>query len=365
MQLLALATVLWLATPSASNQPACDLVPEKQLPNCHFTARSNYALHGNVHTFRVLKEDISPDPRQGQSKIAAGPKLFIQEPGVWIAFSRDGELAGIGNVLSPDGVPLQPTREKRVVEGSKTIVTSGTPNDPNAFRREEIYGADGQLTDQFAYERGKLVSHQIHRREGDGDWSEDFVYDGNGALSTHSIERTDSHGRNIESMVFDRNRLILHQRDTYAESDDSDDDCALISRSWYDAKGSMFREITLRNRVATSWWQKPGCGEICSTQSDGVGLNMPFDRTVSYYFERDGSVLTTIEHHEGRYGNIDNDEVELLDAQSRLLEKIGYKYVRDSHGNWTSRIASILNVATGEMVDVRVDKRDLTYYGNQ
>jgi hypothetical protein len=124
----------------------------------------------------------------------------------------------------------------------------------------------------------------------------------------------------------------------------------------------MFREITLRDRVATSWWQRPACREICSTQHDGVGLNLPFERTISYYFEPDGSLLTTVEHHPGRYGNIDNDAVELFDLHGNLLEKIAYRYVRDSRGNWTDRTASILDPSTRQLVDIRLDTRTLTYY---
>jgi len=48
-----------------------------------------------------------------------------------------------------------------------------------------------------------------------------------------------------------------------------------------------------------------------------------------------------------------------------LLEQIAYKYVRDSRENWTERTAFILDISTGQLVDVRLDKRILTYYNNQ
>ena len=366
IRVLALAIGLLCATNSLSQQVPCEFVPEHQLPHCRFTTRSNYALHGAVHTYRVIKHDLAPDPRTGHRKAITAPKLFIAEPGVWLAFGRDGDTSEISNVLSPNGAPQETTHERRIVEGSKTIVISGTPADPASFRREEIHGPDGELIEEFAYEHDKLLSHHVVHREGEGDWVEDFVYDGDGTSSSHSIERHDNRGRAIEFMVFDQNKLLLHQRDTYAETKDCDeDDCELIARSWYDGTGSMFREITLRNRQATSWWQRPACGEVCRSQDDGVGLNLPFDRTVSYYFEPDGRLLTTVEHHAGRYGNIDNDEVELSDSQGRLLEEISYRYVRDSSGNWTERTAAILDISTGKLIDVRLDKRTLTYYGKQ
>jgi hypothetical protein len=366
MRVLTMAVGLLWAMNARSSQLPCEFVADHQIPNCRFTVRSNYALHGPVHTYRVIKQDLSADPRPNHGKPTNAPKLFIQEPGVWLTFSRDGEISQTSNVLSPEGTPQQTTRERRIVEGSKTILISGTSDDPDSFRREEIRGPDGEVSEELAYEHDKLLSHHVAHREGEGTSVEDFVYDGDGRLSSHSIERLDNHGRPVEWMAFNGNQLLLHQRDAYAETQDcDDDDCALISRSWYDAKGSMFREITLQDRVATSWWQRPGCSAICVNQTDGVGLNRPFDRTVSYYFEPDGELLTTVEHHPGRYGNIDNDAVELLDSQGRLLERIEYKYVRDSHGNWIERTALILDIATGKLVDVRMDKRTLTYYENQ
>jgi hypothetical protein len=360
MRLLTLAIGLLWATSSLSQQLPCDLVPEQQLPNCRFTTRSNYALHGSVHTFRVVQKDLSPDPRVQTSRAAKAPRLFLQEPGGYLAFSRTGDTIASGSVLS-SGLPSQITLEKRIVEGPRTFICSGPPADPKASCREEVYAPDGDLTEGFAYDHGKLLA-QTHHREDTGDWSEDFVYDSDGTVSSHSIERHDNHGRGVEWMVFDRDKLTLHQRNTYADCRDCDDDSALTSLSWYDAHGSMFREITLRDRVATSWWQRPACREICSIQHDGVGLNFPFEHTISYNLEPDGSLLTTIEHHPGRYGNIDNDAVELFDQHGNLLEKIAYRYVRDSRANWTERTASILDPSTRQLVDVRLDTRRLTYY---
>jgi hypothetical protein len=51
-----------------------------------------------------------------------------------------------------------------------------------------------------------------------------------------------------------------------------------------------------------------------------------------------------------------------LNQDGKMLEKVAYRYVRDKLGNWTERTASVFDPATGQMVDVRLDKRDLTYY---
>jgi len=62
MHLLVLATVMLAAATGAEPSP-CDLVPEQEIPNCHFTLRSNFALHGPVRTVRVTTRKLAPDPR--------------------------------------------------------------------------------------------------------------------------------------------------------------------------------------------------------------------------------------------------------------------------------------------------------------
>lgn len=168
MRLLTLAIGLLLATSSLSQQLPCDLVPEQQLPNCRFTTRSNYALHGSVHTFRVVQKDLSTDPRVQTSRATRAPQLFLQEPGGYLAFSRTGGTIASGSVLS-SGLPSQITLEKRIVEGPRTFICSGPPADPKASCREEVYAPDGDLTEGFAYDHGKLLAHQTHHREDNGD----------------------------------------------------------------------------------------------------------------------------------------------------------------------------------------------------
>lgn len=356
MQLLALATVMLATTTGV--QPPCDLVPEQEIPNCYFTVRSNSALHGRVHTARVITRELSPDPRTHSPHSHEGPKLSIQEPGAWQVFGPDGDIIQSGGNL------FKPTRERKIVDGLTTVVISGTADDPESLRREERFAPDGGLIEKFAYVHGNLVSHHLVERSTGSleDTTKDTGYDGAGHVTSYGIERHDKHGRAIEWILFSFGRFIFHQRDSYDETKDGDDDSALISSAWFDENGLLFREITLRKGEAVSWWQRPNCNKVCEGHWDGVGLGFSFDRTVFYEFQRDGSLLTTIQNHKGRYGNIENDDVELLNEDGMLLEKIAYSYVRDDMGNWTERRVSILDPATGLMLGVRLDIRDLTYY---
>ena len=160
MRWLALAVVI-LATTTFSQQAPCDLVKEQELPNCHFTQRSNYALHGHVHTVRVITHELSPDPRTRGLNAHKAPKLFIQEPGAWVVFSADGDLIENASSLSQDGSPLNPALERKMTEGSKTVVISGTTDDPEAFRTEKSFAPDGGLIEEFAYQHEKLFSHHV------------------------------------------------------------------------------------------------------------------------------------------------------------------------------------------------------------
>ncbi len=354
MRWLALVMVLLGAWANAQ-QPSCDLVSEQELPNCTFTTRSNYALHGLVRSLRVTKQDLAPDPRKSAGE-GKRPKLWVQEPGVWIVFSREGSIVESAAALSADGTPLSPTRQRTRTQGDVTTTVSKTDGVQDGITRQDKFDDKGQLAEQIAYRNGKLFSRHIQKHDGPGLLIEDLTYDAEGKLISHSSERLDTHGRMIEAINIDNGQLIQHIRDTYDENSGD-----LVSRGFYDEKG-LFREITLRDREAISWWQRPGCSHLCKDQSHGVGLNVPFHETVSYEFQEDGSLLATVEHHEGRYGNIDNDVVELSKAGAPPIERISYRYVRDHNGNWTERVTSILDPVTRQMVDVRRDTRELTYY---
>jgi hypothetical protein len=357
MHLLLLAMIILAAQAGAQQQPPCDLVPEQELPNCYFTVRSNYGLHGRVHTLRVIRHQLSPDPRT-RSKIPhqSSQKLFIQEPGVWVVFGLDGEVIENSGSLSADGSPVNPTRERKTNNGSKAVVISGTADDPEEFRTEKAFDSDGQLTEESIYQHRKLLSRHVQKRNSGS--VEDITYDDVGNEIFHSREQCDKAGRVADLILIDHDRQIFHQRDSYDECGEAS---ALIARAWLDQNGLLLGEITIREGIAMSSWRRADCGELCWRQMS-LGFTFPFDRSINYDLQPDGSLLTTIEHHKGRYGNIENDDVELSNQNGTLIEKISYRYLRDQYGNWTERTTSILDPATGQMIDVRLDKRDLTYY---
>jgi hypothetical protein len=265
MHLLALVMVTLAVTARAQQRP-CDVAPEQELPNCHFTVRSNYALHGRVHTVSVMRQELSPDPRNRRPNT---PTLSIQEPGAWVVFSPDGDMIENAGRLSPDGSPLDTTRERTMTDGSKTIVISGTAGDPEGFRREDSFAPDGTLIQEVAYQHENVLSRHVHDEDNPTGTIEDTTYDADGNEISHSTERSDKRGRVVEAIVFNQDRLMLHVCDSYDETSHGDDDSELISRAWFDKNGSRFREIMLRHGEAVSWWQRPNCERTMSTGPRG------------------------------------------------------------------------------------------------
>src|SRR5262249_8283294 len=62
---------------------------------------------------------------------------------------------------------------------------------------------------------------------------------------------------------------------------------------------------------------------------------------------------------------VEPEIVERLDASGNLIDKLSYQYERDAHGNWTSRVVSVLVPATKDLVEIEHDTRTITYYDQQ
>jgi hypothetical protein len=344
---------------AAGQQLPCELTPEQQLPNCQFSTRSGgYGFRGPVHTVRATRRELAPDPRTAGKNPRKSPKLFIPDPSAWLVFSPAGEMVETAAALSADGTPENARGESRTVKGNTRITVTGPLDHPDS-RSVETLDNQGRLTEGLLYIAGKLVGRHVVDYSLDGRTEEDHLYNGDGKLETHSFSVADEHGRAVLLRVWNGGRLEVDMRDTYDDS--GDDDGTPVSRAWYDETGEMVRQIALRNGQMTWAWQKPDCGDPCKVPQS-IGINFANDYSHTFEIEPDGSVLTTIQHHKGRYGNIENDDEELYDSSGRLLEKVAYRYVRDRWGNWTERIASIMDPATKQMIDVRVDTRDITYW---
>lgn len=349
-----LVLMLVLAVRAVAQQLPCEQVPEQHKPNCAFTNRSNYAFHGTVRSVRGTKQELAPDPRINiQNPDGKRPKIWVEEPGVWIVFSREGEIIESAGSLAADGTPVNPTRVHTRTDGDTTTTDAVTKQ--HHLTREDKFDENGRVVEQLAYDDGKLISRHVEKHDNSNSLVEDLVYDPTGKVISHSSERVDEKGHMTETINIDNGRLIQHIRDTYGENGE------LVSRGWYDEKG-LFREITVKGQIAVSWWQRPGCSRLCKDQYHGVGLNEAFHKAISYQFQEDGSLLTTTEYHEGRYGNFENDVVELTRGDEPPIERVAYRYIRDSQGNWTERVTSIMDPVTRQMVDVRIDRRELKYY---
>jgi hypothetical protein len=345
---------------AAAQQVPCELVAQSEWPNCRFTQRSGgYGLSGPVHTALDTSRELAPDPRTRVNSNHSVPKLFIIEPPAWIAFGLSGDVVENAGNIGPDGKPLNVHRETTRIEGSTRIVTGGAQEAANSFRRVEKLDSKGRVVEQRFFQEGKLISITEQIYDEAGNEVEVRRYNAQGDLEFRGVEQYDAHGRLVGVKHIDHGRVINDMRDVYEGS--ANDARELISRAWYDENGMMVRQIALRDGQVSWWWQRPHCGDPCKNP-EGVGFNFAFDYGNNFQLQPDATLLTTVEHHKGRYGNIENDDAELYDQNGNVVEKIAYRYVRDSHGNWVERVASVLDPSSGQMVDVRIDTRQLTYY---
>jgi hypothetical protein len=346
------AILFLLVCRALGQQPLCELVPETQLPKCKFTVRSNYGLRGQVHTIRDVEQDLAPDPLT-HDRAAGGPRLPIKEPGVWLVFDAAGEMLENAGSLTNEGKPVNPSRYSRAQDGSTTIVISGTDGQPNSFRKTEKSDQSGSTVEELTFNNGKLSSRYVRHVDKLSSSVETQTYDADGKLVYRSIDDL----KGDEHTIFNNGNLELHVRDVH----DGDPAKGKYSREWYDEYGRLVGYITLVDGQLASWWASTET-DMWRRQSHTLGWNFPFQRSVAYSIEPNGSLWIVTERHDGHYGNIDNDLVELCDVGGNLLERIAYHYVRDDHGNWTERTTSILDPATGIMVNVRRDIREITYY---
>ena len=148
-----LVLMLVLGVQVVAQQLPCDQVPEQQIPNCTFTNRSNYALHGAVKSFRGRKQELAPDPRINKQDPAANrPKLWVQGPGVWVVFSREGEIIESAGSLTADGSPVNPTRV-RISKVGNTITTDAVTKESHVTREDKV-DEEGRVVEQLGYDNG-------------------------------------------------------------------------------------------------------------------------------------------------------------------------------------------------------------------
>ena len=140
------------------------------------------------------------------------------------------------------------------------------------------------------------------------------------------------------------------------------DDKTRFDRWSYDSEGQLVWNLALDgNGEVLSYWYKVGYKPSVSS-SGSLGICRP-RLCVSYKFDDDGfgRMEKTIQHTRGE-GNLEPDSEEHYNFDGILDEKAEIRYVRDDHGDWTSRSVFVWDAASNQMIQVEQDTRTVEYY---
>src|SRR5262245_51026094 len=75
-----------------------------------------------------------------------------------------------------------------------------------------------------------------------------------------------------------------------------------------------------------------------------------------------GQLFTRISTYADMKRFFEPDTVERLDASGSVIDKIAFRYEHDAHGNWTTRVISVLDPVTNDLIEIECDTRTITYY---
>jgi hypothetical protein len=306
-----------------------------------WTDRTNLGFHGNVHTQLLVRRKIDPDLRDKQHRT-----LYHVAGTPWLVFDPTGWITESGDVI--DGRPNHVANRQRDIDGNDL----GNSSDPEHGGHTETRYS-GNSREQLIFNGPDLAASSIEHYDDQHRLILSQNYDARGLIQSEETVQYEgstsiSDYKNYESSGEVRSHWI----------DRVDQEEERFERSEYDPAGHMVSTITqVKGELADHWrdpnWHKP---------STSAGLCEHFKKTVSFRFAADGALEKQVQHHDGRYGNVEPDDTEQFDSSGNLLEKIEFKYERDGHGNWTTRSVLIWDRKSNRLIEVERDIRTLTYY---
>jgi hypothetical protein len=265
----------------------------------------------------------------------------------WMVFDQAGRLIEEGDLGADTKVDLQTKRSYQAngeVESSEIIDGDKITH----YRMEKSTEPDGTITTR-TFRNDELRAISVSKANSSGTIAEVTVTDGQGKTISSTRSQRDAATHTVESSGQD-GAFVIHSRRRV------DDQGNTVENSLYDDSGKLISTLSFNRGELTSFWQDPQCQCTNAAGFRNQGT------TIFYKTQKDGALFKEVQHHPGRPTNHEIDGHELYDRDGNLLEKITYTYERDSHGNWTKRTVSVLDLNTNTMVAVQEDDRELTYY---
>ena len=316
------------------------------IPPTEWTDRTNLGYHGLVHCSLITTQKIAPDPRGSRSDkvgIDPGTSWMCFDTAGWIienGHEENGKPAGVVKMQrGGDGERLESTEERKQEKKTKRTgdveITENYVNGDVISREKTEYDAQNRpiRTESYTFRSGEEHPEKA------------FI-----AVNTFSYEGT---ATTTDQQLFNGNEFQRHERWIADECNGRQDSML------FDSEGRLIQEIRLGTTGVEYAWHDPKLKTFDPLDS---GWNEAFKQTISASFSPKGEVLKEVEHHNGRYGNVEPDDVEVTDSRGVVVERVEFKYERDAHGNWINRSVLVRDPKTGAMIEVARNHRELTYY---
>ena len=350
---------MFLVTPSSSKATGCVLDLRLTLLLILFAAatlssgqearrwteRENLGFKGPVQSVLTAVVRPNPDPRPKTRH-----KLFVEGNPDWAAFDTEGRRVEFASASGRDGVEAI-SRCTFKTDGTK--VCDDSTGQRQESREQRTILPDGSR--EVTYFLGsKVLSREVTQFDEKGTAIGSRNYDKNGNVT--SVNSTLVNG-NDEWKIYDANGRTLSDEQTRKS-----DDKTRFDRWSYDPEGQLVWHLALNDEgQVLSYWYKIGYKPNLSS-SDSLGICRP-RLCVSFKFDEEGSGrMEQVVQHTPGMGNLEPDSEEHYDFDGTLDEKAEIKYVRDDHGNWTSRSVFIWDAVSNQMIQVEQDTRTIEYY---
>jgi len=323
-------------------------------PQAKWTDRTNLGYHGPLHCALITTKKLAADPRD-----ARYAKANIDPGTSWMCFDTTGWM--IENGYEENGHPAGVIKIRRGAEGEwlgSTEQREGITVEHKQEKKTERVG-DVETTDNYL--DGRLIlrgktwydsQNRPIREESYSFPSGDTNHD-KASVNVTTISY-DGTATTTDQQLFNGKTFQRHERCIVDETSGRQD--AML----FDASGRLIQEMRLGKDGVEYAWHDPDLKTSDPLASGG--WNEEFKRTVYTSFSPEGEVLKEVQHHPGRYGNVEPDDAEITDSRGVIVERVEFKYERDAHDNWVNRTVLIRDPKTGSTIEVARNHRELSYY---
>jgi hypothetical protein len=311
----------------------------------HWTERRNLGFRGGVQSALTTIVRTNPDPRPKTHR-----KLMGEANPDWVVFDLQGRRTEFTSASSRDRFEAI---SKCTFRNDGTTICTDSTGRAQETQRKETTLPDGSR--EVTYLRNSSVDNRevtLFNEKGTAVGSRNYAKNDKLTSEESILPNGDS-----EWKIYDENGRIDSDQQT-RESDDK----SRFDRWSYDSEGQLVWHLALDGSgEVLSYWYRLGYKPNVSS-SDSLAICRP-QLCVSYKFDDEGSgrMEKIVQHTRGE-GNLEPDSEEHYNFDGTLDEKAEIRYVRDDHGNWTSRSLFVWDAASNQMIQVEQDTRTIEYY---